>query len=168
MATRRFGFGAFRYPVLFFLTFFSLYALYYHFLGSEFLQQYFTWLACSVSSVISFFDSSVGCQGTMIYFEGSPSLAVGTGCDGLAFIILFFAGMVPFSRTLKVKIISLLILIPLLIAINWLRILMLALIRFYSQENFDFFHLHLFQPIMVFLSAIIFFSWIIISARNNQ
>jgi hypothetical protein len=28
--------------------------------------------------------------------------------------------------------------------------------------------LHLFQPIMVFLSAIIFFSWIIISARNNQ
>lgn len=133
----------------------------YHVFFQDYLVIYYSFLASSLCYVFSLFDSSVTCQGIDILYDGMPSLRIVEGCDGIAFIVLIVAAVLPFSRSLKQRLIGILVLIPTLFIINWLRIAVLAILKFYFSENyFNFVHIYVFQPVMIFLTLGCFIIWI--------
>jgi exosortase/archaeosortase family protein len=160
--------SSWRYLLLFFVIFISLCSIYFYQISnrSNFIVFYFTELANSVCSPLQAMDSSVQCNRDIIMYNNSPALAIVGGCDGLAFVILILAAVLPYSRPLKQKLFGLLILIPLLLGINWLRIIILALLRFYANNYFDVIHIYVFQPTMILLTIIGFALWIIYSEKH--
>jgi exosortase/archaeosortase family protein len=53
------------------------------------------------------------------------------------------------------------LLIPAVLVINWLRLVILAAVRFYTPSEFDFVHVYLFQPAMIAFTLIIFLLWVV-------
>lgn len=162
------GGGQVRYLLSFVLIFLALYSLYYFFRSGPYLMHYFVWIAASVSQVFNWFDPQVGFQGNMILYKGHPALEIIADCDGLAFVILIAAAVLPFARSAKQKIVGLLVLAPLLLLINWLRIVVLAALYFYYPQPFEFVHLYLFQPVMILIAVLSFMLWIVFSEYKRS
>lgn len=147
----------------FFIVFIGLYVLYE--LAEPMMGHYFNWLAVSVSGVSAWFDSAVSAKDNLILYDDVAVLRVIEGCDGVTVFILIAAAILSFPKPFKQRLIGLLILIPMLFVINWLRLLVLAQIRFYQPDLFHFFHVYLFQPFMIFATFTCFIIWIL---RHDQ
>ena len=145
--------------VLFFAVFIGLYLLYQ--LAEPYMEHYFNWLAASVSAVAAWFDPAVSARNNLIFYEEVAMLRVIEGCDGITVFILIAAAVLSFPKPLKQRLIGIAILLPVLFAINWLRLFILAEIRFYVPGLFQFFHVYLFQPVMIFATFACFIIWIL-------
>lgn len=152
---------------LYILLAIGLFSLYYYLMSSHYLDYYFTALAASVYWIFSFFDSNVAFQKATIYYDGAPALIIIKGCDGLAVVFLVVSAVLSFPRSLKSKVRGILVLIPLLLMINLLRIIMLAAIHFYAPSYFDVFHLYFFQTVMIAAACLGFFCWIVYSEKSR-
>jgi exosortase/archaeosortase family protein len=146
------------YVVAFFALFVLLYALYSA--GWSFLPAYYAALASSVCWLFGWFDPAVGCDANYLLYDDIRELVVVEGCDGLTFVALILAAVLPFPAPWKRKLIGLAWLIPALLVVNWLRLVLLAAVRFYAPSGFDFVHVYLFQPLMIAFTLIIFLLWL--------
>lgn len=146
------------YVVAFFVLFVALYALYSA--GGPLLPVYYAALAHSVCWLLGWFDPAVGCDANYLLYEGARELVVVEGCDGITFVALILAAVVPFPAPWKQKLLGLAWLIPALLVANWLRLVVLAAVRFYASQGFDFFHVYFFQPLMIAFTLGIFMLWI--------
>lgn len=153
------------YLVLFFAIFVALYAAYK--LADPYLIHYYRALASSVCFVLGHFDPAVACEGNYILYGGARSLVVVEGCDGITFVALILAAVLPFSAPWRMRLVGLLTLIPALLVLNWVRLLVLAEVRFYMPQHFDFVHVYLFQPVMIFVTLAAFALWMIYSERQG-
>jgi exosortase/archaeosortase family protein len=152
-----------RSAVLFFAIFLSLYTLYI--LIEPQLSHYFNWLAATVAWAASLFDASFSAHDNLILYNGRAELRVIEGCDGITVFNLIIAAVLSFPKPWRERIIGVLVLVPVLFAINWLRLLMLAWIRIYTPQWFDFVHVYLFQPVMIFATFVCFIVWILHNRR---
>ena len=150
---------------LFFTIFLVLYSCYQW--AELYLQHYFNWLASSVAAVIALFDKQVGAEGNLILYQDVPTLRVVEGCDGVTVFILIIAAVMAFPKPLKQRLVGVLVLVPVLFAINWLRLFILADIRFYLPEYFRIVHVYVFQPAMIFATFICFIVWITYDGRSS-
>jgi exosortase/archaeosortase family protein len=146
------------YTLAFFALFVLLYALYNA--GWSFLPAYYSALAWSVCWLFGWFDSAVGCDANYLLYDGIRELVVVEGCDGITFVALILAAVLPFPAQWKVKLIGLGWLLPALLIANWLRLVLLTAIRFYVPAGFDFFHVYFFQPLMIALTLFLFLLWL--------
>lgn len=144
------------------------YGFYYYLLNSSYLNYYFTALAASVYWVFSLFDPHVAFEGTTIYYADMPSLIIIKGCDGLAVVFLVVSAVLSFPRHLKSKVAGALILTLFLLIINWLRIVVLASVKFYAPFYFDIFHLYFFQTVMIAAACLSFLCWIMYSEKLHS
>lgn len=147
------------YVLAFLGIFVALYALYSA--AESALPAYYAALAHSVCWVFGWFDPSVSCKENYLLYEGTKALVVVEGCDGVTFIVLILAAVLPFPASWRDKLFGLALLIPAVLAINWLRLVILAAVKFYTPRGFDFVHVYLFQPAMIAFTLIIFFLWIV-------
>lgn len=152
-----------RYVIYFLLIFTVLYIVYQYLEAQKMLAGYHAWLAASVARIFHFLDPEVQAVNNLILYKGNPSLKIITDCDGVAFICLVVAAVLPFARTIRSRILGLIVLIPVLLVLNWLRIVILSVLRFYYPDLFQFTHLYVFQPIMILVTVISFLLWIIAS-----
>lgn len=150
-----------RYVIYFLLLFTMLYIVYQYLEAHQMLGGYHAWIAASVVRLFHFFDPEVQSVNNIILYQGAPSLEIISDCDGLAFVCLITAAVLPFARPLTSRIAGLAVLIPLLLLFNWLRIFILGLVRFYYPDFFQPIHLYAFQPLMIFMTLISFIAWII-------
>lgn len=148
-----------RTTLLFFVIFLGLYGLYT--VNQPLLIHYYDWLAHSVAWATGLIEPNFGARGNVISYSGVPQLRVIEGCDGITVFNLIIAAVLSFPKALKDRFIGVLILVPVLFGINWLRLLILAEIRVHVPGLFDFFHVYLFQPIMIFATFICFIIWIL-------
>ena len=81
---------------------------------------------------------------------------------------LIFAAVLAFPKPLRERLIGVAILIPILFVLNWVRLFILSVIRFYTPDYFDFVHVYLFQPVMVFATFICFIAWILHNENRNK
>ncbi|MDX1605208.1 MAG: archaeosortase/exosortase family protein [Candidatus Competibacterales bacterium] len=162
--SRRFSFGL--NALLFFAVFLSLYTLYQ--LSEPLLIHYFNWLAASVAWVAGLLDPAFGARGNLILYAGRPELRVVEGCDGITVFNLIIAAVLAFPKPWRQRLIGVLVLVPILFGINWLRLLILAEIRIYMPEFFGFVHVYLFQPVMIFATFVGFILWILHDASTPK
>lgn len=151
--------------LLFFAIFIGLYLLYQA--AEPYMVHYFNWLASSVSAVAAWIDPAVGARDNLILYEEIAVLRVIEGCDGITVFILITAAVLSFPISTKQRLIGVLILLPILFAINWLRLFILAEVRFYAPDLFQLFHVYLFQPFMIFATFVCFIIWILRQGKDN-
>lgn len=151
------------YVIAFVLLFAGLYGLYH--LIQPHLLPYYAALAGSVCWLLGPLDPAVSCSENYLLYNGVRALVVVEGCDGVTFILLFLAAVLPFPMSWKSRLLGLAWLIPTIIVVNWLRLVVLSVIRFYLPSSFDFVHVYLFQPFMIALTLMLFFLWL--GARND-
>jgi exosortase/archaeosortase family protein len=152
-----------RSAALFFAIFLTLYTLYV--LAEPLLHHYFNWLAASVARFAALFDAGFSARENMILYNNRAELRVIEGCDGITVFNLIVAAVLSFPKPWRERLVGVLVLVPLLFAINWLRLLMLAWIRIYAPQWFDFVHVYLFQPVMIFATFVCFIVWILHNRR---
>jgi exosortase/archaeosortase family protein len=148
-----------KHGAIFMVVFFGLYGIYLW--AEPYHTFYFNWLASSVCKILSPFDPAVRCVENVILYQGVPSLKVIEGCDGVTVFILVIAAVVAYPKPWIERIKGLLVLIPILFILNWVRLYILADIRFYLPDYFRFFHVYLFQPIMIFATFACFIAWVL-------
>lgn len=152
-----------KYVIYFLFIFLVLYAVYQYLETHRMLAGYHSWLASSVASAFNVFDPGVESVDNLILYHGDPALEIITDCDGLAFVCLILAAVLPFARPMMSRLVGLVVLISFLLLFNWLRIFILGVVWFYYSDLFQLVHLYAFQPIMILVTLISFIVWIIAS-----
>ncbi len=158
MAENRGEFRAWaRFTAIFLGVFVGLYALYTVF--EPWLEHYYAFLAGSVAAALAVFDPQVSAQGNVIAYGAAASLKVVEGCDGVTVFILIAAALAAYPRPWMSRWLGIVGFVSLLFAINWLRLVLLACVRFYWPEHFHWVHVYLFQSIMIFATLALFVLW---------
>jgi len=98
-------------------------------------------------------------EATLSYANGA--LTVVTECDGLVLLVLFFAGVVaaPLPRTWR-HYGLLLLSVAVLVAINWVRLLGLALTQLTYADAFETAHHYVFQGILILVTLLLYVAWL--------
>jgi len=148
-----------RCGLIFFAVFISLYLIYGW--AEPYMEHYFNWLAASVAAVSAWFDPLVSARYNLIFYDEKALLRVVEGCDGVTVFILIVAAVMSFPKSLKQRLLGIAVLLPVLFAINWLRLFILAQVSFYAPDLFQLFHVYLFQPFMIFATFACFIIWIL-------
>jgi exosortase/archaeosortase family protein len=155
------------YLSFFLLIYATLYAIYHALQTRGALESYASWLAASAARTLSLLDPTVRAENNIIIHNGIPALKIVSDCDGLAFVILISAAVLPFAKPMSQRLIGLLVLAPLLLLINWLRIVVLAILAFYTSIGFHFAHLYLFQAVMILITLLCFVCWIMYGGSSR-
>ena len=145
------------YLLLFLALFAALYALYH--LAEPLLPAYYAFLADAVCRVFGTFDAGVSCHDNYLLYEGARRLVIVEGCDGVTFVVLILAAVLPFPAPWMSKLIGVFLLTAVLLIVNWLRLVILAAIQFYLPDSFEFVHVYLFQPAMIGFTLFAFLIW---------
>jgi exosortase/archaeosortase family protein len=154
------------YILAFFVLFAVLYALYRGL--DAYLPAYYAALAESVCWFFAWFDPAVGCRDNYLLYRGVQELVVVDGCDGITFVALLIAAVLPFPVSWRARLIGLAWLIPALLFVNWLRLIILAAVRFYAAGAFDLVHVYLFQPLMIAFTLVAFLLWVESANASTQ
>lgn len=145
------------YVLSFLALFAALYALYH--LAEPLLPVYYAFLADAVCRVFETFDSGVSCHENYLLYEGARRLVIVEGCDGVTFVVLILAAVLPFPAPWTSKLIGAFLLAAILLTVNLLRLVILAAIQFYLPGSFEFVHVYLFQPAMIGFTLFAFLIW---------
>jgi exosortase/archaeosortase family protein len=151
-----------RHPAFYVAAFLALFTAFYtvYQLSQPILPVYYKALADATCWALGWFDPAVSCSDNFILYNGLRELVVVEGCDGITFLALVAAAVLPFPAPWKTKVVGLAVLLPGVLLVNWLRLVVLAAIRFYLPGGFDLFHIYVFQPLMIGLTLMIFLMWI--------
>ncbi len=158
MAENRSEFRAWAvFTAVFLVVFVGLYALYT--LLEPWLEGYYAFLARTTAGALAVFDPQVSAVGNRILYGSTASLKVVEGCDGVTVFILIAAALAAYPRPWKSRLLGIAGAVALLFVINWLRLVLLAYVRFYLPEHFHWIHAYLFQSIMIFATLALFIVW---------
>lgn len=88
-------------------------------------------------------------------------LNIGKGCDGLEPTALFVAAVLAFSAPLALKLPALAIGVPLLVALNLVRIVSLFLVGIYYPDLFHVMHVDVWQVLYILVGIVFFGLWLL-------
>jgi exosortase H (IPTLxxWG-CTERM-specific) len=95
------------------------------------------------------------------------SLSIGKGCDGLEPTALFVAAVLAFSVPLALKLPALAIGVPLLVALNLVRIVSLFLVGIYYPDIFHTMHVDVWQVLYILVGIVFFSLWLMWATRSR-
>lgn len=143
---------------IFLSVFVGLYAA-YTWLLEPWLDAYYAFLAQTTAAALAWIDPSVSADGNLILYGNTASLKVVEGCDGVTVFILIAAALAAYPRPWGSRLLGIVGSVALLFGINWLRLVLLAGVRFYLPEHFHWVHAYLFQSVMIFATLALFVIW---------
>lgn len=122
----------------------------------------FTGVLADISGfIIKLFDSRVVTEGVIIRSLDSPfAVAIAPGCDGIEAVIILVAAMVAFPAPWKHRLIGIGIGFLGIQVLNLVRIISLFYMGQWSRPAFDWFHLYLWQALIVLDALAIFLIWL--------
>lgn len=88
-------------------------------------------------------------------------LSIGKGCDGLEPTALFAAAVLAFSAPVLLKLAALAVGIPLLMALNLVRIVSLFLVGIYYPDLFHTMHIDVWQALFILVGSAFFGLWLV-------
>jgi len=137
---------------------------------SELFRKGFTGLTAKVvGACYSLGGSQTAVSGNLITGPG-VALQVIEECTGAYEMIIFAAALWAFPTSWRKKLWGLLLGLPLLYAINVVRMMLLALVQAHGNRNlFDFMHIYFWQATLILMILGVFILWIkLIVYRNAQ
>jgi exosortase H (IPTLxxWG-CTERM-specific) len=150
-----------RFLVLFALTFGVCYFLFGVAPGVKLglINPYTHLLARAVAAVINLFGAGATAAGAQVT---SPrcSINIATGCDGVEASSLFLAFVLAFPTSWRARLIGFALGIPLIHAINLVRLVGLYYAGVYLPSVFEELHVYVAQTIVILLSTAILILWL--------
>ena len=150
-----------RFLVVFALTFGACYFVFGIAPGVRLglIKPYTNLLASAVAAVINLFGAGATVAGAQVT---SPrfSINISMGCDGVEASSLFLAGVMAFPTSWRARLIGFALGIPLIHAINLVRLVGLYYAGVYLPSVFEELHVYVAQTIVILLSTAILILWL--------
>ncbi len=150
-----------QFLVVFALTFGACYFLFGMTPGVRLglIKPYTHLLASAVAAVINLFGEGATAAGAQVT---SPrfSISIAMGCDGVEASSLFLAGVLAFPASWRARLIGFALGIPLIHAINLVRLVGLYYAGVYLPSVFEELHVYVAQTIVILLSTAVLFVWL--------
>lgn len=113
------------------------------------------------------FSDVVSQKGTMIFFGGF-AVEIIEECTGLYEMLIYVAAVLAFPTTLVKRGIGVAMGVPILYAINVLRIVFLLVVGRFYPETFDFMHLYFWQATLILMITSVWLLWIFKVVRRES
>jgi exosortase H (IPTLxxWG-CTERM-specific) len=122
----------------------------------------FTAVLARISAwLMMLFDSNVGAEGVIIYSLTEPwAVEIAPGCDGIEAVIILFAAIFAFPAPLKHKLVGFLIGFCAIQGLNLVRIISLYYMGQWSMVAFEWFHLYLWQALIILDALVVWLLWL--------
>jgi exosortase H (IPTLxxWG-CTERM-specific) len=150
----------------FFLLFVTLLVALFSFRITQFAHEHvtlpFTSLLATVSGwLITLFDSAVSTDGVVIRSTVNGfAVAIAPGCDGIEAVIILVAAVLAFPAPMKHKLVGIAIGFLAIQGLNLVRIISLFYMGQWSRVAFDWFHLYLWQALIVLDALAVWLIWL--------
>ena len=152
---------AIKYVALF-LVFCAAFFLVYHFVtvsGSMVMVHVRNITALILGTILSFFGMDVVVNGTSLSVNNFPLIIVDE-CTAVFSSIVYCSCVSAYPTTLRNKCLGIAFGVPLLYAINILRLVVLALVGVHNPNLFEFVHVYLWQASFIIFVVVIFLLWL--------
>lgn len=150
----------------FFLTFVGLLVLLFGLRitqwGTDHITVPFTGVLAQVSAwLVMLFDSEVSSEGVVIRsLTNGFAVAIAPGCDGIEAVIILISAVVAFPSPIKHKLVGIGIGFIAIQGLNLVRIISLFYLGQWSKVAFDWFHLYLWQALIVLDALAVWLIWL--------
>lgn len=150
----------------FFVLFLTLLVALFTFRITEFARDAitlpFTGVLADVSGyLIMLFDDAVSTEGVVIRsLSNGFAVAIAPGCDGIEAVIILLAAVLAFPSPWKHKLAGIAVGFVAIQALNLVRIISLFYLGQWNQTAFDWFHLYLWQALIVLDALAVWLIWL--------
>lgn len=111
--------------------------------------------------IVTLFDDNVIATGNVIRDQVSGfGVRIERGCNGLEAVIILFAAIFAFPAPFKHKLVGFAIGFVAIQALNLVRIISLFYLGQWSQTMFDWFHLYLWQALIILDALVVWLIWL--------
>jgi len=152
-----------RFTVIFLVLTLALFALELYQPINDLIITPFTGLLALVSTfIMQLFDSDVIANGVIISSKSNTSNAVkiAAGCNGVEAVIILFAAIFAFPSKFKYKIYGFVLGFFGIQILNVIRIISLYYLLQWDKNWFDWFHLYLWQALIILDALVIWLLWL--------
>jgi archaeosortase B (VPXXXP-CTERM-specific) len=115
--------------------------------------------AAGLGNILSFLGFHTAVDGVSVNFA-STGLTIIAECTGYTAMALFFSVVVAYPSPITKKLVGLAIGIPLILAFNMLRLVIMAVVLAYRPQYFEFAHLYFWQVALIVFVVAIVIVWI--------
>ncbi|HHT9126286.1 MAG TPA: archaeosortase/exosortase family protein [Candidatus Brocadiia bacterium] len=147
------------------IVFVSLTFLVFYFLGSEFTDEgtYSRYLnvaiAHSVSFILRLFGLDARAVGTSLETK-DLSVGIVSACNGMIVCIIYLAAVIAYPCKIKEKVIGVAIGIPIIEAINLVRVVCLFYVLRYFPASFETYHIYVAESIIIAFGVVLWLFWV--------
>jgi exosortase H (IPTLxxWG-CTERM-specific) len=125
-----------------------------------FIQPFSHGLAVISAAAVNLFGGNAATQGAILSLvENGGGVEIANGCNAIEASILLAAAILAFPARLGHRLLGATVGFVLLQAVNLLRIISLLYLERYAQGWFDFFHLYLWDGLIMLDGLLIFLLW---------
>ena len=137
--------------------------------GTDHVTVPFTGVLAQISAwLIMLFDSNVASEGVIIRsMTNGFAVAIAPGCDGIEAVIILIAAVVAFPSPWKHKLVGIGIGFLAIQGLNLVRIISLFYLGQWSKVAFDWFHLYLWQALIVLDALAVWLIWLRYLPRSS-
>jgi exosortase H (IPTLxxWG-CTERM-specific) len=152
----------FRFFVLFMVLLVGLFSLRITKLGTEWVTVPFTGVLADISAfLIKLFDKDVVSYGVIIQSQSTGfAVQIAPGCDGIEAVIILVSAILAFPAPWKHRLVGIGIGFVAIQALNLVRIISLFYLGQWNQTWFDWFHLYLWQALIVLDALAVWLVWL--------
>lgn len=148
----------------------SLFALRITKWAHDWVTEPFTALLAKISSfIVQLFDSDVISHGIIIQSQSNGfAVAIAPGCDGIEAVIILVSAILAFPSPWKHKLVGIGVGFLAIQALNLVRIISLFYMGQWDKTWFDWFHLYLWQALIVLDALAVWLIWLRYLPRREQ
>ena len=118
-------------------------------------------LATVSVGIVQFFDDDAQAEGRVIRStENGFAVSIEAGCNGVEALIILFAALFAFPAALKYKIWGFVVGFFAIQILNLVRIISLFYLGQWSMTAFEWFHLYLWQALLVLDALVVWLIWL--------
>jgi exosortase H (IPTLxxWG-CTERM-specific) len=159
-----------RFSILFLVLLVSLFTLeLYEPVRQSVILPFTSFLATFSSFIMSIFDSDVLANKDVIKsISTGHAVQIAPGCNGIEAVIVLFAAIFAFPSGFKYKIIGFVLGFFAIQLLNTVRIISLYYLLQWDKTWFDWFHLYLWQALIILDALIVWLVWLRYLPKNQE
>lgn len=152
----------FRFFALFMVLLVGLFSLRITKYGTAWVTEPFTGVLADISAfLIKLFDKDVISYGVIIQSQSTGfAVQIAPGCDGIEAVIILVSAILAFPAPWKHRLVGMAIGFVAIQALNLVRIISLFYLGQWNQTWFDWFHLYLWQALIVLDALAVWLIWL--------
>ena len=151
-----------RFSIIFIVLFMSLFALeLFEPIRQAVILPFTGFLATFSAAIMQLFDADVISQADVIRSKSTATaVQIAAGCNGVEAVIILFAAIFAFPSNFKHKIIGFIFGFFAIQILNVVRIISLYYLLQWDRNWFDWFHLYLWQALIILDALIVWLDWL--------